>query len=72
MRVETTVQDLLKLYRDACKKQKQNRYQNQMIYINDKTELQRKRKKQADPRPANKIRAFFQGKPKNLQVLLLM
>lgn len=67
MRAETTVQDLLKLYRDACKKQKQNGYpKSDDLHHNDKTELQRKRKKQADPRPANKIRAFFTRQAKKI------
>ncbi len=60
MRVETTVQDLVKLYRDALKKQKQDGYPIiDDLRHQDNLKYQREEKKQAKPRLPNKIRVFF-------------
>lgn len=60
MRVETTVQNLVKLYRDAIKKQKQDGYPTiDDLRHQDNLKYQRAERKQAKPRLLSKIRVFF-------------
>ena len=60
MRVEATVQDLVKLYQDALKKQKQDGYAIiDSLRHQDKKESQREKKKQTKPRLPSKIKTFF-------------
>jgi len=60
MRVETTVQNLVNLYRDAIKKQKQDGYPTiDDLRHQDNLKYQRAERKQAKPRLLSKIRVFF-------------
>ena len=60
MRVENTIQDLVKLYRDALEKQKQDGYPKEDVpHHQDKIKSQKEKKKLTKPRLPGKIRVFF-------------
>ncbi len=60
MRAETTVQDLVKLYQDAIKKQKRDGYPRvDVSYAQNTTQLQRKREKYVEPKSPGKIWSFL-------------
>ncbi|NLJ71353.1 MAG: glycosyltransferase [Clostridiaceae bacterium] len=60
MRVENTIQDLVKLYQDALRKQKKYGYPKiDEPHHQDKIKAQKEKKKFAKPRLPGKIRVFF-------------
>ena len=71
MRVENTVQDLIKLYGDALEKQKQDGYPKEDVpNRQDKIKSQKEKKKPAKPKLPGKIRAFFTRQLKKITIFI--
>jgi len=78
MRVESTIQDLVKLYRDAMEKQKQDGYpKTDDPSGRDKTQstnfagFKREKKKQAEPKFKGKTRWFFTRQIRKILVVIV-